>query len=54
MARPVTLFTGQWADLKLEPQTEYKISGWVQAQNETVHLFAFNFHTDSEGRPAAF
>ena len=41
-------------DLILEPQTEYKISGWTQDQKKTIRLFAFNFHTSSNGRPAAF
>jgi len=42
------------ADLILEPQTEYKISGTIRAQNKTTRLFGFNFHTDSQGRPAAY
>ncbi len=41
-------------DLVLEPQTEYKISGWIQEPKKTIRLFAFNFHTDNAGRPAAF
>jgi hypothetical protein len=41
-------------DLILEPQTEYKISGKIQEQKKTVRLFAFNFHTGSDGRPTAF
>jgi hypothetical protein len=41
-------------DLKLEPQMEYKISGCIRQKNETIRLFAFNFHTDSNGLPAPF
>ena len=42
------------ADLKLEPQTEYNISGWIQDQPGAGKLFTFSFHTDTDGRPAAF
>jgi len=41
-------------DLILEKQAEYKISGWIQDQTKTIRLFAFEFHTGSDGRPAAF
>ena len=41
-------------DLILEPQTEYKISGEIQEQKKIIRLFAFNFHTGSDGRPAAY
>jgi hypothetical protein len=41
-------------NLILEPRAEYKISGWILEQNKIVRLFAFNFHTGSDGRPAAF
>ncbi len=41
-------------DLVLEPQTEYKISGEIQEQEKAVQLFAFNFRTGSDGRPAAY
>lgn len=41
-------------DVLLEPQTEYKISGWIQDQKKTIRLFNFPFHTGGNGRPAAF
>ena len=41
------------SDLRLEPQTEYKISGWIQ-EKETVRLFMFNFHTNHDGQPVAY
>ncbi len=41
-------------DLMLEPQTEYKISGWIRAQKKIIRLFGFNFHTGSDGRPVAY
>jgi hypothetical protein len=42
------------ANLVLEPQAEYKISGWIRAQKKTTHLFGFTFHTGSDGRPVAY
>jgi hypothetical protein len=42
------------AGLILEPQTKYKISGAIRAQNKTRRLFGFNFQTDRDGRPAAY
>jgi len=42
------------ANLILEPQTEYQISGWIQEQKKTIRIFAFAFDTDGGGRPAAF
>ncbi len=41
-------------ELNLEPQTEYKISGWIRAQKKIVHLFGFTFHTGSDSRPVAY
>ena len=41
-------------DLILEPQTEYKISGWIQEQKKIIQLFGFNFRTGSDGRPVAY
>jgi len=38
----------------LEAQTEYKISGEILMQKNPIRLFAFSFHTGSDGRPAAF
>ena len=40
--------------LVLEPQAEYKISGEIQEPKKIIRLFAFNFHTGSDGRPAAY
>jgi hypothetical protein len=60
---PPIFFSGQAAseriyafppDLKLEPQTEYKISGRMHAPAKTIRLFDFLFHTGCDGRPAAF
>ena len=42
------------SDLILKPYTEYKISGSVRNGDQSIHLFEFNFHTDGQGRPAAF
>jgi hypothetical protein len=42
------------AGLKLEPQTEYEISGWVKGRAEAGQLFGFSFHTNKDGTPAAF
>jgi hypothetical protein len=42
------------ADLHLEPQTEYRISGWIQKPKKTVRLFKFPFHTNPNGEPAAY
>jgi hypothetical protein len=41
-------------DLILKPQTEYRISGWIRDQNESISLFEFIFYTDNQGRPAAY
>jgi Type I phosphodiesterase / nucleotide pyrophosphatase len=41
-------------ELILEPHAEYKISGWIQDQKKIIRLFAFNFHTNSDGRSAAY
>lgn len=40
--------------LKLEPQSEYKISCAVRERNKTVRLCAFNFYTNRDGQPAAY
>ncbi len=40
--------------LTLEPQTRYKISGEIREPNHAIRLFAFNFYTNRDGRPAAF
>jgi hypothetical protein len=41
-------------DLVLEPQAEYRISGYVRDQEKLDFLFEFTFHTNDRGRPAAF
>jgi hypothetical protein len=41
-------------DLVLEPQAEYRISGWIHDQGKNLQLFDLTFHTDSRGRPAAY
>ena len=41
-------------DLILEPLNEYKISGEIQDQKQTIRLFAFNFRTNNQGRPVAY
>ncbi len=41
-------------NLVLNPETDYEISGRIQIQKKTIRLFDFLFHTDGNGRPAAF
>jgi Type I phosphodiesterase / nucleotide pyrophosphatase len=40
--------------LILEPQAAYEISGWIRDRNKKSRIFIFTFHTDSQGRPAAY
>ena len=42
------------ADLRLEPFTAYRISGWVRADGKDTGLFEFIFHTDKDGKPVAY
>ena len=42
------------ADMTLEPQSSYRIAGWVWNGKKNVPMFEFVFQTDGEGRPAAF
>jgi hypothetical protein len=42
------------ADLNLEPQNEYRISGQVRDQEKNTRIFEFTFRTDSHGRPIAY
>jgi hypothetical protein len=42
------------ADLILEPQKEYWISGQVPDEKKNIRLFEFTFRTDSRGRPIAY
>ena len=42
------------ADLNLEPQKEYSISGQVLDQKKNIQLFEFTFRTDSRGLPVAY
>jgi hypothetical protein len=41
-------------DLKLKPQAEYKISGWLPDQPRAGRLFDFTFYTGPDGQPAAY
>jgi hypothetical protein len=41
-------------NLKLEPFSEYDISGQIKQPGKTVSLFDFPFHTTQAGQPAAF
>ena len=42
------------ADLVLEPQKEYSISGQVHDQDKNILIFEFTFRTDSRGLPVAY
>ena len=42
------------ADLSLEPQNEYRISGQVRDQKKNIRIFEFTFRTDSRGLPVAY
>jgi hypothetical protein len=42
------------ADMELEPQSSYRIAGWVWNGKKNVPMFEFVFQTDGEGRPTAF
>jgi len=42
------------ADLSLEPQKEYWISGQVRDQKKDTRIFEFTFRTDSRGLPVAY
>jgi hypothetical protein len=42
------------ADLILEPQNEYRISGQVRDQEKNTRIFEFTFRTDSRGLPIAY
>ena len=41
-------------NLGLEPQANYEISGWVEGAGKNAGRFEFDFHTDGNGRPAAY
>ncbi len=41
-------------ELRLEPQTEYKITGGFSAEKQTDRLFEFTFRTGRNGRPLAY
>lgn len=41
-------------DMKLEPFTAYRFSGWVRTGGKDPGLFEFIFHTDKDGKPAAY
>jgi hypothetical protein len=42
------------ANLGLEPQAEYQISGWVRGPDKDVSRFVFTFRTDGRGQPLAY
>jgi hypothetical protein len=42
------------ADLVLEPQKEYRISGQIRDQKKNTQIFEFIFRTDSRGLPIAY
>jgi hypothetical protein len=42
------------ADLSLEPQNEYWISGQILDQEKNTKIFDFTFRTDSRGLPVAY
>jgi len=42
------------ANLGLEPQAEYRISGWVHGSDKNVGRFDFTFRTDKHGQPVAY
>jgi hypothetical protein len=42
------------ADLILEPQKEYSISGQILDQEKNTKIFDFTFRTDSRGKPIAY
>jgi hypothetical protein len=42
------------ADLSLEPQNEYWISGQILDQEKNTRIFEFTFRTDSRGLPIAY
>jgi hypothetical protein len=42
------------ADLILEPQKEYSISGQVSDEKKNIRIFEFTFRTDSRGLPVAY
>lgn len=42
------------ANFNLEPQTAYSIAGWVRTGGKNSGLFEFVFHTDDQGKPAAY
>ena len=41
-------------NLGLEPQAEYRISGWVRGTAKNAGRFDFTFRTDGRGRPVAY
>jgi hypothetical protein len=41
-------------NLRLEPQADYEISGWVEGAGKNAGHFEFDFRTDNNGRPVAY
>lgn len=42
------------SDMTLDPQSTYRIAGWVWNGKKNIPMFEFVFHTDGQGQPAAF
>jgi hypothetical protein len=42
------------SNLGLEPQADYRVSGWVEGADKNAGRFEFDFRTDDNGRPVAF
>jgi hypothetical protein len=40
--------------LVLNGQTQYRISGKIRGDHDSIQIFAFNFHTGPDGRPLAY
>jgi hypothetical protein len=41
-------------DLKLAPQTAYRISGWLRGSGKDKGIFELDFRTDAQGRPLPY
>lgn len=42
------------SNLRLEPQADYRISGWVEGVSKNATRFEFDFRTDENGKPLAY
>ena len=41
-------------DMAMDPQSSYRIAGWVRNGKKNIPMFEFVFQTDDQGQPAAF